>query len=221
MELDVDRDGSAPNARPATDAEPPLQRTVLLPILPRCPDEHCEDDAGAEQGHHGKQDSERNGHGSDCSLSRISANEISQGRPDDAIRGRFTARNGLIWPPGGRPGDRCLEVGQEVDNDCEKSWRSSNLFWNLMRVFVPVRDEHLFVLETPADHRFRILFRPRRHSKSAGLKPPNPAIEVGPEEMRLAGSVERSTGVEELDRVRVTSVRRVVQFSVVAHPGCA
>jgi hypothetical protein len=79
QEVDVDRDGSAPNARPATDAEPPLQRTVLLPILPRCPDEHPEDDTSAEQCHHGKQDSERNGHGSDCSRPDISANELAAG----------------------------------------------------------------------------------------------------------------------------------------------
>jgi hypothetical protein len=70
-EIDVDRDGSPPNARPATDAEPPLQRTILLAILPSCPDEHCEDDAGADQSHHGKQDAERNGHESDCSQSGI------------------------------------------------------------------------------------------------------------------------------------------------------
>ena len=60
-EVDVDRDGSAPDARPETDAEPPLQRTAFLPILPRCPDEHGDDDAGAEQSHHGNQDSQRNG----------------------------------------------------------------------------------------------------------------------------------------------------------------
>ena len=86
QEVEVDRDGSAPDARPATNAEPPLHRTVLLPILPRRPDEHCEDDAGAEQSHHGKQDPERNGHGSDCSRSGIAANEPaagpSQGRPE-------------------------------------------------------------------------------------------------------------------------------------------
>jgi len=47
--------------RASTPYVPPLQRTVLLPILPRCPDEHGDDDAGAEQSHHGNQNSQRNG----------------------------------------------------------------------------------------------------------------------------------------------------------------
>jgi hypothetical protein len=53
---------SASHTRPAADAEPALQCTILLPIFLRCPDEHCDDDAGADQSNHGQDNSERNGH---------------------------------------------------------------------------------------------------------------------------------------------------------------
>jgi len=38
-----------PESRPATDAEPRLQRSVLFPIPQRCPDEHATDDHGGEE----------------------------------------------------------------------------------------------------------------------------------------------------------------------------
>jgi hypothetical protein len=39
----------APESRPATDAEPRLQRPVLFPIPQRCPDEHATDDHGGQE----------------------------------------------------------------------------------------------------------------------------------------------------------------------------
>jgi hypothetical protein len=38
-----------PESRPAPDAEPRLQRSVLFPIPQRCPDEHATDDHGGEE----------------------------------------------------------------------------------------------------------------------------------------------------------------------------
>jgi hypothetical protein len=44
------------------DDEPPLERMALLPILLRCPDEHCEHGAGDQQTRR-KPEPQRNGHG--------------------------------------------------------------------------------------------------------------------------------------------------------------
>ena len=41
--------GLAPEPRPATDAEPRLQRLVLLPVLDRRPDEQANDKNGGQE----------------------------------------------------------------------------------------------------------------------------------------------------------------------------
>ena len=48
--IETGRSRLAPEPSPAADAEPRLQRLVLLPILQRCPDEQAADKNGGQNG---------------------------------------------------------------------------------------------------------------------------------------------------------------------------